>query len=167
SSSMIRMHPCEEEGPSVKCRGMTAASDIDRLSQQREIQIESCSFFRGTLDANLAGVLLNDPVCDRQTEAGATFLTILRCGLGGEEGIVNALDVLLCDSAAGIRNHYAHAIAVRSSDVQGSAIGHCVFGIQEQVQEDLLQAPGVALNHRKVGRKLIVHTDLRGPELVF
>src|SRR5207253_11201549 len=108
---MIRMHPCEEEGLSVKRRGMTAASDIDRLSQQREIQIERCSFFRGTFDANLAGMLLNNSVGDRQTEAGATFMTLLRCGLGGEEGIVNPLDVLLLDCADRIGNPYAYQIA--------------------------------------------------------
>ena len=44
--------------------------------------------------------------------------------------------------------------------MQDSAIGHCVFGIQEQIQEDLLQASGIALNQRKVGRKFVVHTNL-------
>src|SRR5436190_5953509 len=106
------MHPCEADGVSLKRRGMTAASDIDRLSHEREIQIERGAFFRGTLHANLAGMLLDDPVGHRQTETGAPFLTILRCSFGGEERIVNALNVLLCDSATGIRNHYAHAVAI-------------------------------------------------------
>ena len=51
--------------------------------------------------------------------------------------------------------------------MQCSTIGHCVFGIQEQVQENLLQAPGVALNGWEMGSQFIVHPDLRGPELVF
>src|SRR5215470_15015374 len=95
---MIKMHPSDDDGESLKRRGMTAASDIDRLSQEWEVQIKSCPFVRSALDTNLAGMLLNNSIRDRQTEAGASLLAFLRRSFGRKERIVNALDMLLRDT---------------------------------------------------------------------
>ena len=48
---------------------MTAASDIDGLPGQREIQIERRPLAGTALHANLAGVFLDDSVGDRQAQA--------------------------------------------------------------------------------------------------
>src|SRR5215470_5051093 len=99
---MIRMHPCEDDGASVRRRGMTAASDIDRLSQQREIEVERRALVGSALDANLARMLLDDAVSNRKAKTSAAFLAILGHVLGCKERIVNSLNVLLRNSLAAI-----------------------------------------------------------------
>src|SRR5215471_1343393 len=114
---------------------MTAASDIDSLPHQREVEIESCALLGRALDANLASVLLNDAVGDGKPQPGAPALAILRRSLGGEKRVVNALNVLLRNAFSGIGNHHAHTTAVRSGDSQRASVRHGIFGVQKQIQE--------------------------------
>ena len=75
--------------------------------------------------------------------------------------------MLLRYAASGVRDYHADTIPIRRDDAQRTAVRHCVFCVEEQIQENLLQASGVALNERKVGREVILHVDLRDLELVF
>ena len=56
----------------------------------------------GALDMNFAGVFLNDAVGDQRPRPGAAPVTGLGGGLGSKEGIVDALEVLGRDAAAGV-----------------------------------------------------------------
>ena len=69
-----------------------------------------------TLHANLARMFLNDAVGDGKAEAGTAGLAFARRGLGGEEGIVDALDVLGGNARSGVRNAHANAVAVHCGD---------------------------------------------------
>ena len=61
--------------------------------------------------SNLAGMLLDDSVGHRQSQSCAP-LPSRGAVLGGEEWIVDALNVFLRDAAAGVGNDHSHAIAV-------------------------------------------------------
>ena len=54
----------------------------------------------GAFHMDLAGVLLNDAVRDGEAQAGAAL--VARLCLGGEEGIVDALQMLGRDAGAGV-----------------------------------------------------------------
>ena len=62
-------------------------------------------------------MLLHDAVADGEAEAGALVLALLRFALGGEEGIVDAVEVLSLDACAGVLNTDEHAAcAVEGGD---------------------------------------------------
>ena len=84
---------------SAVSREITAASDMHCLPAQGKIKSECCARAGLALHANLAGVLLDDAVGDGEAQAGAAALAFLRRGLGGEERIVDALNVLRRDAA--------------------------------------------------------------------
>src|SRR5580692_12479564 len=127
------------------CRTITAASDIDSLPGQREIEVKGSAFAMPALHPNLPRVLLNNPVSYGQAQPGAARLAFPRSGLGRKERIVNSVDMLLCNARARIRHHHANAFAIHGCNAQRPAVAHCVFGIQEQVQKHLLQPPCIPL----------------------
>src|SRR5580704_7547510 len=78
--------------------------------------------------------------------------------------------VLLNDA---VRDGEAVAGAL-SGDAQGAALaggrdrsGHGIFGIEKEVEEDLLQLAGIAHDAGKVGHEAGFDSDLRGLELMF
>src|SRR5580692_12370838 len=85
----------------------TSSSDMDCLPDQREIQGEGGAFARAALHANVARVFLDDAVGDREPKTGAAILAFGGCGLGSEKWIVDALNVFLCDTRAGIGDAHA------------------------------------------------------------
>jgi hypothetical protein len=91
---------------------MTAASDIDRLSYHREVNEKSGALLGRTFNPNLARMLLNNSVGDRKAKASAAFLPFRDSALGGEERIVNAMDMLLRDSRSAVGNNNADSIAI-------------------------------------------------------
>src|ERR1700722_7660669 len=105
---------------------MRAASDIDSLPGQREIEIKARAFAGTALHANLPRMFLDDSVTHRQAQARAPWLALAR-RLGGEEPIIDALNVLLRDSRTGVRYHHADALAVRGCDAQRAPIGHRIL----------------------------------------
>src|SRR5437762_5482805 len=145
SSSTMRI---EAGAPGIAARGFLAnitASDMHSLScsHHGKFQMEGCAFARPALHTNLPGMFLNDAVSDRESEARAALRSRAIGRFCGEKGIVNALDVFLRNAAAGIGNHDVHAAAVGSAHGEGSALRHGVFGVEEQIQEYLLQLAGV------------------------
>src|SRR5205085_9984784 len=82
-------------------------------------------------DFNGTTMLLNDTVGHRKPQAGA-----FARGLGGEERIVDAVEILGCNTVAGIGDFDARAQAVGpGADFKGSAGAHGVARVQEEVEE--------------------------------
>src|SRR5437762_647965 len=111
SSSMMRMEPSEPPGITslVSCLGTSCsltALCIDGLPSgdwdHREIEMELGASAGLALNADLAGVLLNDAVGDGKSEAGAAALAGAVGGLGGEERVVDARDVFGRDAASAV-----------------------------------------------------------------
>src|SRR5438270_13423933 len=134
SSSMMRILPAARDSlPAGRCAS-TAASDIYSLPafHHGKLEMEGGTFTRLALHAYLPGMLLNDAVGHGESQAGAAPLPLAGGSrLGGEEWIVNALDVLLRDANARVRNHYVHAVSVGGLDFQGAALRHCIFRVQK------------------------------------
>src|SRR5271169_6750074 len=172
SSSMMSTAPARPGVPFNRLREMTAASDIfclrrNSLPAQGKIQGESRSGPGLALHTNLAGMFLDDAVGDGKTEAGAAGLAFARRSLGGEEGIVNALNVLGSNARSGVGHADADALAVERGHAQRAAARHGVLGVQEQVQEHLLQSSRIPLNRGQLGRERVLHLDLGYFELVL
>jgi len=110
-------------------------------------------------------VLLNDAVGHGKPQTGSLALAFARGRLGGEERVVDALNVFLWDSISGVGNLHADCLSVGTGDAQDAALGHGVFGVKEQVQKDLLQASGVALDRWQVLAQFVFDGDLAGFEL--
>src|SRR5580700_3228091 len=79
---------------------------MNRIPQQGKLNVKGCTGADRALHVNFSGVLLDDAVADREAQTGATL--VARDVLGGEEGIVDALEVLGRDAGAGIGNHSLH-----------------------------------------------------------
>src|SRR6202166_1549011 len=99
-----------------------------------------------TLHPNFSGMFLEDAVGAGKAEAGATGLALPRSILRGEERIVNSLNVLRRDARPSIRYAHADTVAVECGHAQPAPASHCVFGVQKQIQEHLLQSSRIALN---------------------
>jgi len=84
-----------------------------------EVEEEDCAHPDLAFPMNLAGVLLKDAVGDDEAEAGAFVLSGFGLGLGGEEGVVDPVEVLLLNSGAGILD------ADENASVEG-------FGLQSE-----------------------------------
>src|SRR5437016_364518 len=158
---MINTVPVDDEGTSLKLRRETmASSDIDSLPGHWEIQVKRSSFAGAALDANLSRMFLDNAVSNRKAQTCTAALAFPGGCLRGEERIVDALNVLLGNTGAGVGNDDTDALPIRSGNPEGAAIWHRVLGIQEQVEEDLLQSTGVALNQRQAFGKFVLHRIL-------
>ena len=118
-----------------------------------ELKLEGSADTELALDVNLSGVLLHDAVADGESEAGAFVLALLRLGLGGEEGIVDAVEMLALDAAAGVldADHDA-AGSVEGGDAQ-RGVGrseHRILRVQHEIQDDLLELALVSVNAREL-----------------
>src|SRR6185369_16072342 len=167
SSSMISTEPEEVEPSPRLWRGMVASSDIDSLPREREIQVEGCASPGMAFHPNLPGMLLNDSVSHGKTQAGAFALAFTRGRFGGEERVVDALDVFLRDTAAGVGDDHADPVPVGGGYTERSALRHGVARVQEQVQEYLLQASRITADKGQVVGQFVFHPDLGDLELVF
>ena len=65
--------------------------------------MKGCAGADRAFHVNFSGVLLDDAVADREAQTGAAL--VAGNVLGGEEGIVDALEVLGRNAGAGIGNH--------------------------------------------------------------
>src|SRR5213593_2602632 len=87
-------------------------------SDRGKLQVEASAAARPAEDLDGATMLLNDTVCDRQAEARPFMRS-----LGGEKGIVNAVDMLGIDAMSAIHHvdldpavamhrgiHFEHAV---------------------------------------------------------
>src|SRR3972149_6586849 len=82
-----------------------------------------------TLDFDAAAMPRDDSKAHRQTQPGALSL-----GLGGEEGIEDALQVLLRDADPGVLNRNGHrAPGLTQNDAYGAAVANRLDGVTDQV----------------------------------
>src|SRR4051812_11603867 len=80
----------------------TAVSGIHSLPDHGELHRELGALAGAAVHANLARMFLDDAVGHSQSEAGASGVALPRRFLGGEKGIVNALNVFGSNAAAGV-----------------------------------------------------------------
>ena len=112
--------------------------------------MERSALARIGIHANLTRVFLNDSVCYRETQTRTARLAFTRRCLGGKERIVNPGDVLGRDSRATVADADLDSGAVGGADPQRAPVGrHGVFGVQEKVQEHLLQLSRIAVDRRQ------------------
>src|SRR5512135_2868669 len=117
AASAIIFAPRQRAGAAPRVTNF--GSSVDRLANQGELQVERGAFPRTAFHGDFAGMFLNDAVGDGESQAGAAGLAVARRILGGEERIVNAVNVLLGDALAGIGDGYVHPGAVRGAHAQG------------------------------------------------
>src|SRR5208337_5463097 len=98
SSSTISTDPAEASSSRPRAFRLTTASGIHGLSDQGEFHGEGRASSGLAVHADLAGVLLDDAVGDREPQSGAARVPGFGLVLGGEEGIVDAVYVLLGDT---------------------------------------------------------------------
>ena len=109
---------------------------------QRKFHTERGAAAAPVGDFDRAAMLLNDTVGHRKSQAGA-----FARALGGEERIVDAVQILRRDAVAGVGDFDARRPVLRAQVRTSSVPPRChgVARVQEQIQEHLLQLAGVAV----------------------
>src|ERR1700684_272717 len=102
-----------------------------------------------TVDANLSRMFLNDSVGDRKAESGTAGLPFARRSFRGEERIVDALDIFRRDAGTVFGYRHPHPVAIKGRHAQSTAARHGIFGVEEEVEKNLLQPSRVSLNGRE------------------
>ena len=128
-----------------------------------EPQAETGALPGRALTVNRAFVLAHDAVGDREAEAGALSGRFRR-----EERVVDPREMLGENALAGVRDLGDDIRAVDArGDAEPPAAGHRVAGVEQQVEEDLLQLELVADEHQRRRRQLAAHLDAALLELMF
>ena len=83
--------------------------------------MESGSLAGEAFHPDFPGVFLDDPVGHRKSETRAPRLAFARRVFGGEEGVVNLVDVLRRNTGAGVADAHVHAGPVRPEQRDFSA----------------------------------------------
>src|SRR2546430_4671464 len=100
-------------------------------------------------------MLLYDSVADRQAEPRA-----LACSLRRKEWVVDFLDVFAADAGACVLhddfNFRVHRVR---HDAQFTAFRHCIARIDEEIEENLLELPGITKSRRAICPKFALHTN--------
>src|ERR1700761_1265024 len=99
---MINTEPCEANSSSAEAVRLIAASGTDRLPDHGKFHDECGSAAGHAVDANLTGMFLNDAVGHGESQACAARVAGFGFVLGGEERIVDTMNVLLRNAGAGI-----------------------------------------------------------------
>ena len=109
-------------------------------------------------------MLLNNSVADRKAQSRAAPTR----ALGREERVVNPLDVIPADALAGIGNFHRYTGgSCERLDGEPSAGWHRVLGVQDQIQEYLLELVLVAQNAWQILAQLEPHLDPGAGQLVL
>src|SRR5580658_7076141 len=131
---------------------------MNRFPYCWELYVEGSAFAGGRADIDLAGMFLDDAVAYGEAQACAAA-----AGLRREKGIENAVNVFARDACAGIHDFDFDAAVVRAgTHFEQAAAGHGVAGVQEKIQEDLLQFVRRAANRGKSFAKVLNDLNLRG-----
>ena len=106
----------------------------------------------GAVDTDRTPVLFDDAVTDRKPKTCAVFL-------GRVKGVEDFFTVRFGYTRAGVRKTDGDEVVTRreqGGDRQGSAFGHRFSGVQDDVDEDLLDLIGVRLDLRDRGIKIFL-----------
>src|SRR5579872_4873868 len=110
-----------------------------------KLDVKARTASRTAKSFNTSSVLLNDSVTHRKPQARA-----LARALGGEERIVNAVQILGGNAVAGVDHvHECSTFTGGRLHFQHSTAFHRVAGIEKQVQKYLLELSRVALDGRE------------------
>src|ERR1700691_6247733 len=101
-----------------------ASSDMDCLPDQRKIEGEGGAFARAALHADIARVFLDDAVGDRKPKTGAATLAFRGRSLGSEKRVVDAVNIFLRNTGAGVRHAHADRFPVQCRYVEHPTPGH-------------------------------------------
>ena len=137
---------------------------------RRGTQLEGGTDTEFAFDVNLSGVFLHDAIADCQTEAGAFVLALLRLGLGGEKGIVDAVEMLALDSAAGVLDAYEYATGGVEVAMRRVALGVpniASFAFSMRLRMTCWSLPWFPWMCASCGSRLDFDTDLGCLELMF
>src|SRR5207245_10184519 len=105
-------------------------------------------------------MFFDDAVADRESQAGAAT-----CGFGGEEGVEDAREIFALDAEARVGDFDFDVAVIRGAAHFEHAAGrHGVLGIQEEVQEDLLQAIGRSQNAGQIVSEILDNLNVGGAE---
>src|SRR6185312_2218199 len=135
-----------------------------------ENDLEDGAFTYGTRNIDRAGVLLHDSIGDREAQARTLAVALRGITLRCKERIVDAAEHGLGHADAVVLHAQVDGCAgvVRGdADARGLAALERVLGVQDEVDEDLLQLAAVA---RDLGQRSIEggdNLDVRGSKLVF
>src|ERR1700722_16898523 len=99
---------------------------------------------------NLACVLLNNPVGNGQSKAGAAPLAWSGRGLCREKGIVNAFQMFRCYPGASVCNYRFNVTIGQRADAQSTASRHGFLRVQKEIEKYLLQLSGITVNRRQI-----------------
>src|SRR3954466_7405042 len=132
SSSMTRMlalpEVLEERGAD-KFKG-ESTSGMDRIPRQRKLKMEGCAGADRALHVDFPRVFLDDAVGHGEAEPRAPLVPRLGSVFGGEERIVDALQVLGCNARARIADQRLDVTVDERRYAQLTSAGHGFFGIQ-------------------------------------
>src|SRR5262245_8995015 len=148
SSSMIRTSPFR--------------LDIHGFPNQRQFQPEGRSDALPAFHRNSPTVLLHDSITDRQAQPCTFTGSLCR-----KKWIIDLLYVFRADSCAGIlHENFDLRIHRFRQNAKLAAFGHCIARIDDQIQEYLLQFPGVAESDGAFCSKLLFDADTAALQLM-
>src|SRR5580704_4543880 len=107
-------------------------------------------------------MLFDDAIAYREAQTGAAS-----CGFGGEEGIKNTREIFALNAHAcvGYFDFYG-AVICATSHFEHPARKHGVFGVQEKIQENLLQTITRSQNAGQIGFQIFNHLNVASAERV-
>src|ERR1700678_557878 len=132
--------------------------------------MKGCARADGAFNVNFAGMFLDDSIGNGKTEAGAAAIAWLGCRLGGEEGIVDALEMFGRNALTGVCNQSGNVVWVSVDQrgyAQATSLGHGFLGIQQEIEKNLLQFAGVAMDGREFFHQVEIDADQGRFELVL
>src|SRR5581483_3732596 len=130
---------------------------------ERKVQTEARPSAAAVRDFYRSAVLLNNPVTHRQAQTR----TLAR-RLGGEERIVDAVQVLRRNAGSRIRLlDFDRRFRRPCLHFQRTARRHGVARVHEKIEKYLLQLPCVSVNRAEIGFQLGLHLYTRFLKLVF
>ncbi len=170
SSSMMRMRGGGiRTGASGELAGTARVpSDMRGFPQQGKLKIKRSAQSHLTLHVDFSGMFLNDAVGDGEAEAGAAGLPISARGLGGEERIVDAAQVLGGDarppSAMEMLTWPFTSVAmrrVRDSPLLAAAPAMASLAFRNRLRKTCCSLPALPMMGGRLGHQVGLHADLR------
>src|ERR1700751_903526 len=131
SSSITRIPAVEgffEAATADKFKG-ESTSGMDRIPQQRKLKMEGCAGSNRALDADFPGMFLDDAVRHGEAESRAAPVSRFGSGLGGEERIVDTLQVLRRNPRARVAAHGFDVAVHQRGHAQAAPAGHGFLGV--------------------------------------
>ena len=106
-----------------------------------QLDRERRPFAHRTMDCDAALMGVDDLLAGRQAQARAAAATFVGAGFGREKGFENARELVGGNAAARVADGQLHQLAggvVMKFDQQPAAVGHRLAGVDEQIDEHLL-----------------------------